>query len=130
MSDNQTLAPVPGDAAKLISCILPDNGTERRLLGWLRDQQGILRANSVYCRGHSGLRRTPARRSRLPEPSLMRLVTIVVAADEADALFDRAYEQAAIHRLDGGLMMMTPLTFATPFALPADIANEPGELQE
>ncbi|UHD18040.1 hypothetical protein [Thiocapsa bogorovii] len=130
MSDPQTPAPIPGAAAKLISCILPDDGTERRLLGWLRDQQGILRANSVYCRGHSVLKQIPARRGRLPEPSLIRLVTIVVAADEADALFERVYEEAAIHRPEGGLMMMTPLTFATPFALPASIANETGELQE
>ncbi len=130
MSDTQPAPAIPGGAAKLISCILPDDGTERRLLGWLRDQQGILRANSVYCRGHSQLRRPPGRRGRLPEPSLMRLVTIVVAADEADALFDRVYEEAAIHRQDGGVMMMTPLTFATAFALPADIANEPGELPE
>ena len=88
-------------SAKLISCILPDDGTERRLLRWLRDQ-GITRANSVYCRGHSVLREAKARRGKLPEPELVRLVTIVVDADEADALFDRIYAQADIHRPGGG----------------------------
>ena len=112
-------------SAKLISCILPDDGTERRLLRWLRDQ-GITRANSVYCRGHSVLREAKARRGKLPEPSLLRLVQIVVDADEADALFDRLYEQADIHRPRGGALIMTPLTFATPFALPEGIANESG----
>jgi hypothetical protein len=93
MSAGAPETPLPGlsgrGPAKLISCILPDDGTERRLLRWLRDEQGITRANSVYCRGHSVLREAKARRGRLPEPVLMRLVSIVVEAREADALFDR-----------------------------------------
>ena len=96
------------------------------MLYWLRDQQGVTRANSVYCRGHSVLREAAVRRENLPEPSLLRLVQIVVDADEADALFDRIYEQADIHRPGGGSLIMTPLTFATPFALPEGIANESG----
>jgi hypothetical protein len=114
-----------GGAAKLISCIVPDDGTERRLLAWLRDQ-GVTRANSVYCRGHSVLREAKARRGMLPEPALVRLVTIVVAADQADALFELLYERADIHRPGGGALLMTPLTFATPFALPEGIAQENG----
>jgi hypothetical protein len=128
MSAGAPEVPLPGlsggGPAKLVSCILPDDGTERRLLRWLRDEQGITRANSVYCRGHSVLREAKPRRGRLPEPVLMRLVTIVVEAHEADALFDRIYEQAAIHRPGGGVLTMTPLTFATPFALPEGVANE------
>jgi hypothetical protein len=121
---------VPGGAAKLISCILPDDGTERRLLHWLRDQQGVTRANSVYCRGHSVLRETKRRRGKLPEPALVRLVTVVVDADEADGLFDLIYGQADIHRPGGGALMMTPLTFSTPFALPEGVADENGAGQE
>ncbi|MFZ0792014.1 MAG: hypothetical protein WAM94_20565, partial [Chromatiaceae bacterium] len=115
-------------AAKLISCVLPDDGTERRLLRWLRDQ-GITRANSVYCRGHSVLREAKARRGKLPEPSLLRLVQIVVDADEADALFELIYEQADIHRPGGGALMMTRLTFATPFVLPEGVAEEKGNYE-
>jgi hypothetical protein len=122
--------PIASGSAKLISCILPDDGTERRLLRWLRDEQGITRANSVYCRGHSVLREAKARRGRLPEPALMRLVSIVVEAHEADALFDRIYERAAIHRPGGGVLTMTPLTFATPFLLPEGVANEKGAGKE
>lgn len=116
---------VPGGAAKLIYCILPDDGTERRLLHWLRDQPGLTRANSVYCRGLAMPPQATTRRAPLPEPSLMRLVTIVVAADQADALFDQIYAQAELHRPGGGTLLMTPLTFATPFMLPQDLANEP-----
>jgi hypothetical protein len=133
MSAGALEAPFPGlsggGPAKLISCILPDDGTERHLLAWLHEQ-GITRANSVYCRGHSVLREAKARRGRLPEPTLMRLVTIVVEAHEAEALFDLIYERAAIHRPGGGLLTMTPLTFATPFLLPEGVANENGAGKE
>lgn len=118
---------VPGQPAKLISCILPDDGTERRLLAWLREQ-GITRAESLSCRGHSVLREAAARRGKLPEPSLVRLVRILVDADAADRLFDRIYEQADIHRPGGGALFMTPLLFATPFMLPEGVTEEPGDI--
>ena len=89
-----------------------------------------MRANSLYCRGHSVLRETSARHGRLPEPTLVRLVNIVVDATEADALFDHLYRQAEIGRPGGGALMMTPLSFATPFLLPEGVPNEPGELSE
>jgi hypothetical protein len=124
-ADAPAPSPLGSRSAKLISCILPDDGTERRLLRWLRDQ-GITRANSVYCRGHSVLREAKARRGKLPEPELVRLVTIIVEADEADALFELIYAQADIHRPGGGALFMTPLTFATPFVLPEGVADENG----
>ncbi|CRI67184.1 conserved hypothetical protein [Thiocapsa sp. KS1] len=127
MSAVQAAPRVPGQPAKLISCILPDDGTERRLLAWLREQ-GITQAESVYCRGHSVLREAVARRGKLPEPSLVRMVRVVVDADAAESLFDHIYEQADIHRPGGGALFMTPLLFATPFLLPEGIADEPGEI--
>lgn len=116
-----------GQPAKLIHCILPDDGSERQLLTWLREQ-GITRANSLYCRGHSVLREAVTRRGKLPEPSLVRMVQIVVEAETADRLFDRIHEQADIDRPGGGTMFMTPLLFATSFAMPAGIDGEPGDL--
>lgn len=118
---------VPGGPAKLISCILPDDGTERRLLAWLLDEAGVTRADSLYCRGVSVLREARTRRGKLPEPSLVRLVTIVAEAGEADALFERIYDQADMHRPGGGAMIMTALPFATPFELPEGLPREAGE---
>ncbi len=123
-------APVPGAGAKLISCILPDDGTDRRLLAWLRDQRGITRADSLYCRGHSVLREASAHGGKLPEPTLARLVTVVVDPEAADALFDEICAQAKINRPGGGVLFVTHLVFATPYSLPGDVPNEPGELQE
>jgi hypothetical protein len=126
MGDGDVLAPSPGGPAKLISCMLPDDGTERRLLAWLRDEVGIARVSSVYCRAHSVLAESRARRGRLPEPELVRLVRIVVEPQQADALFDRICEQAQIHRPGGGILTITPLTFATPYRLPEGVPNEDG----
>ena len=67
VADAPTPGPMGSRSVKLISCVLSDDGTERRLLRWLRDQ-GITGANSVYCRGHSVLREAKARRGKLPEP--------------------------------------------------------------
>ena len=127
MSGAAVGSPIPGGPAKLISCVLPDDGGDRRLLAWLRGQKGITRANSVYCRGHSVLREAKAPKGKLPEPALVRLVTIVVDADRGDALFDLVYGQAGIDRPGGGTLLMTPLAFATPFALPEGVADEPGQ---
>lgn len=127
MSAARPAPQVPGGPAKLISCILPDDGTERRLLVWLRDEAGVTRANSVYCRGISVLQEAQTRRGKLPERSLVRLVTVVAEAEEADALFERIYDRAGMHRPGGGVLTMTALPFATPFELPEDLPREAGE---
>ena len=129
-SSGQVGSPSGSSSAKLIACILPDDGTERHLLTWLRDEKGITRADSVYCRGHSVLREAITRRGKLAEPTLVRLIRIVVEAVDADALFDQIYTRASIHRPGGGCLFMTPLTFATPFMLPAGVDNEAGADQE
>jgi hypothetical protein len=117
---------VPGGPAKLIYCIVPDDGTDKRLFRTLRSQRGINSANSVYCRGIAVLQDAEARRGRLPEPYLARLITVIVAQTEADELFEFIYEQARIGRRGGGLIAMAPVAFATPFVLPEDLPEESG----
>jgi hypothetical protein len=45
-------------------------------------------------------------------------------------LFDLIHAQVRIDRSGAGLLFMPSLSFGMPFALPADLANEAGELHE
>ncbi len=116
--------PVPREACKLITCVLPDDGTEKKLIRALRDEKKITRANSVSCLGAAVLADAKTKFGELPEPELARKVDVVVPEAIADELYDYIYEKARIGRLEGGAMWMRTLSLASPFELPADVPVE------
>ncbi len=116
--------PVIQKAARLITCLLPDNGTDKVLMQKLRHEKQIIRTYSVACRGIAVLQRALSQHDQLPEPTLIKMVKVAVADDEADALFDYIYETAAIGQKGGGSIYMGPLINLTPFELPEDVADE------
>lgn len=112
------------EPGKRIMAILPEDGTDRRLLRALRQDWGIARADSVAVRSVAMLRAAQSRRGRLPEAELARLVTVIVAADKADAVFDFIRTVATIDRPGGGFVLMDGVSGALPFVLPEGIADE------
>lgn len=120
----QTDQSVPHDACKLISCVLPDDGTEKKLIRALRDEKQITRANSTSCLGLEILADARTKFGELPEPTLVRKVDVVVPEADADELYDYIYEKARIGRPGGGAIWLRALTIASPFALPADVPVE------
>ena len=116
---------LPGAPAKLITGILPDDGTDRRILQRLRDELGITRAHSVHCRGVAALQAAKAPRDKVPEAALARLLHVVVDEPQADAVFDFICAQANLDRPDSGTLYMTTLNFATPLVMPAGVPDEP-----
>jgi len=118
---------ITGSAAKLIHCIVPDDGTDKGLLRILRDHHGITRANSSACSAVSILSAATTRRGKLPEPQLGRIVTVIVDEDQADTLFAFIYEHAKVGRPGGGMVLMASIALATPFLMPEGVPDEAGK---
>ena len=116
--------PIIQKAAKLITCLLPDDGTDKVLMQGLRQEKQLIRTYSVACRGIAALQSAQSQHDQLPEPTLVRMVKVAVAEDEADALFDYIYQTAGIGQQGGGTIYMGPLTNITPFELPGDVPEE------
>jgi nitrogen regulatory protein PII len=114
----------PQKVAKLITCILPDDGSDKALMRKLRQEKQIINTSSVACRGIAVLQRVQSKRDRLPEPHLVRMVEVAVAEEEADALFDYIYETAGIGHKGGGTIFMGPLINMTSFELPEGVPGE------
>lgn len=124
MVEPQSTQSIPLDACQVITCVLPDDGSDRSLLLALRGEKGITRAHSVACRGIAALRGAHTKKGRLPEPNLVKMVTVVVAATEAEALFDYMCEKAQIDRPGGGVIFLGKPIVATPFPLPENVPAE------
>jgi len=109
---------------KLITCLLPDDGSDRKLMRALRDECQVTAANSASCLGLAGLQDARTKHRDLPEPRLVRRIDVLVAAADADDLYDYIYATANIGRTHGGAIWLGPVTLASEFELPADVPLE------
>ena len=112
------------EACKQISCILPDDGTDKKLMRALFDEKKIVRANSTSCMGLAGSAQAKTKFGELPQPVLMRKVDVIVAVDDVDNLYDYIYEKARIGRPQGGVILLNELTLVSPFNLPENVPLE------
>lgn len=109
---------------KLITCLLPDDGSDKKLMHTLRVEKQITTSNSVNCLGLAVLADARTKHGELPEPRLVRKVDVLVASSDADELYNYIYETANIGRPGGGVIWLEPVTLASVFELPADVPLE------
>ena len=109
---------------KTICGVLPDDGTDKRLLLELRNKQGIVRAGSEITRGIAALGQAKSRRGKLPEPSLVRRIFVICSEDQADEVFEFMFWSAQIDKPGRGALWQQSLIACSPYELPADVPDE------
>lgn len=117
--------PVPGEACKMITVVLADDGTDLALMRALRTEKGVIRANSTSCFGSSILAEAKTRPGKLPEPMIVRRVEILVAEADVDEIFEFACQHADMGHPDGGVVFQSAAPFCTPYVLPEGVPDEP-----
>ena len=112
------------ESGKVIRCMLPDDGTDIKLMQLLRSEKGVNRVDSVACRGIPNLQTAKTRRGKLPQPSFYRFLSVIVSEEQADDIFDYIYHTAAIGQPGRGVIIQTTLIGATVYSIPEDMSDE------
>ena len=118
--------PATHPPAKLITCILPDDGRDTALIDSLRRDLDIITANTLPCRGIEANFGGVIKDRRKAVVHSVRMVTVVVPPERADAVFEYLFFKAGIDQPDSGMIYQGDLLAATPFLLPDGVADEAG----
>ena len=110
--------------SRKISCVVPDDGTDRLLIESLRREKGIQNTISKSCRGIAILRSSVAKGGRLPESELVRKVDVMVPDTEVYEMFEYIHELAGIGKPGGGMMWLGTAITSSRYTLPENVPDE------
>lgn len=115
---------VPVEPCKLICAAVLDDGTDLQILKALREEKGVLRANSISCLSSSVAAESRTRPGKLPQPVMGRLVEILVPEADADDVYEFVCRLAIKENQDAGAVWQTAAPFCTPYELPEGVPDE------
>ena len=111
-------------SCRLITCIVPNDGTDRILLRALRADMQIIRASSQSVSGMAILAGVKTRHGVLPKNVMVRMLNVIVDENQADNVFDYIYDKAKIGRPGGGVVSMSKSLTATSYSLSEGVPDE------
>ncbi len=103
---------------RLISCVLP-KGLGHDLAGRLYREKGLTRVSVHSARGFLG-----SDPSGLFNRVEKEYLSVIVAPERADELFEWIYREAEVSEKEGRFLLMARAARATPFELPPDVPPE------
>lgn len=110
---------------KLITCIVPANGMDMVLIRALKDQHGLLTADSYSCRGFSGQQGGDASGDGDLHTKPACVVMVTVSVEQSDRIFDFLGEMIARETFEGDVLVTQGISsHVTQFELPTGVPDE------
>jgi len=112
------------ETGRLITVLVPDDGSDLELMLALRTDRGVGSVTSTACFESSVITQARPKHGKLPEPTLARMVDVLVSDEDADGVFDFVCGLPIIDRHGGGVVFQHSAPKATFLELPADVPDE------
>jgi nitrogen regulatory protein PII len=118
---NSNKQAITRETVKLISCVINSDKSDKELLQALYDEQQIIRANSINCRGYASLYEAKSKKGKLPRAHFSRLIEVIVSPAEADTVFEFIFHKLGLDKPGIGVLYMSSLDYSSHFSLPKNM---------